>query len=234
LSAGIIEILRFNYSPKRKSPFLPNLEKQPRKTHLLHLSRQNAKIRYNETTIVQNSIVQKNSESNAPPRRKAMPHANNITRMLDAKKIPYTAYDLPAEKLGAVETAQRLGVPASVVYKTIVVVRRAKGKPILAIVPGDSVVNLKALAAALGEKKLRLPTEKEAEALTGLQAGGISPLALLNKGFQMVLDESAKQQEEIHISGGERGLNLRLRVEDILRLTRARVAPIAARIPSRE
>jgi len=56
----------------------------------------------------------------------------------------------------------------------------------------------------------------------------------LNKGFQMVLDESAKQQEEIHISGGERGLNLRLRVEDILRLTRARVAPIAARIPSRE
>ncbi len=163
-----------------------------------------------------------------------MPHANNITRMLDAKKIPYTAYDLPAEKLGAVETAQRLGVPASVVYKTIVVVRRAKGKPILAIVPGDSVVNLKALAAALGEKKLRLPTEKEAEALTGLQAGGISPLALLNKGFQMVLDESAKQQEEIHISGGERGLNLRLRVEDILRLTRARVAPIAARIPSRE
>ena len=159
---------------------------------------------------------------------------NNVTRLLDSRKIPYTAYELPAEKLGAAETARRLGVPAGIVYKTIVVTRTAKGKPILAIVPGDSVVNLKALAAALGEKKLKLPTEKEAERLTGLQAGGISPLALLNKGFQMVLDSSAQQREEIHISGGERGLNLRIPVRGLIRLTRARIAPIAARIPSGE
>ena len=159
---------------------------------------------------------------------------NNVTRLLDSRKIPYTAYELPAEKLGAVETARRLDVPLSIVYKTIVVTRTTKGKPILAIVPGDSVVNLKALAAALGEKKLKLPTEKEAERLTGLQAGGISPLALLNKGFQMILDSSAQQHEEIHISGGERGLNLRIPVRDLLRLTRARIAPIATRIPSSE
>ena len=85
-------------------------------------------------------------------------------------------------------------------------------------------MNLKAVAAFLGEKKVYLPTEREAETLTGLQAGGISPLALLNKGFQVVLDVSAREQAEIHISGGQRGLNVRLSVDDLIRLTNARVA----------
>jgi Cys-tRNA(Pro)/Cys-tRNA(Cys) deacylase len=62
--------------------------------------------------------------------------------------------------------------------------------------------------------------------LTGLQAGGISPLALINKGFQVVIDSSAKEHIEIHISGGQRGLNLRLGVNDLIKLTNARVASI--------
>ncbi len=152
---------------------------------------------------------------------------NNVTRMLDAKKIPYEAYDLPAEKLGAQETAQLLHLPLEQVFKTIVVTREGKGKPILAIVPGNAEVDLKALAKALGEKKLHLPTEREAEHLTGLQAGGISPLALLNKGFQVVLDASAEKFREIHISGGQRGLNIRLPVEALVKLTNARQAGIS-------
>jgi Cys-tRNA(Pro)/Cys-tRNA(Cys) deacylase len=87
-------------------------------------------------------------------------------------------------------------------------------------------VDLKLLAAALGEKKVYLPTEREAEQLTGLQAGGISPLALLNKGFQIVIDSSAKGHAEIHVSGGQRGLNIRLGVNDLVKLTNARVASI--------
>jgi Cys-tRNA(Pro)/Cys-tRNA(Cys) deacylase len=82
-------------------------------------------------------------------------------------------------------------------------------------------VDLKALAKALGEKKLLLSTEKEAERLTGLQAGGISPLALLNKGFQVVIDEIAILYEDIYISGGQRGLNIRLPVEALVALTGA-------------
>ncbi len=85
---------------------------------------------------------------------------------------------------------------------------------------------VKKLAAALGEKKVSLPTEREAETLTGLQAGGISPLALINKGFQVVIDSAAQQQAQIHISGGQRGLNIRLAVSDLARLTRARFAAI--------
>jgi len=149
--------------------------------------------------------------------------ANNITRLLDAKKIPYTVFELPPQKLGALETANLLKIPIKQVFKTIVVNREGKGKPILAVVPGSAEVDLKLLAKALGEKKLHLPTERQAEQLTGLQAGGISPLALINKGFQVVLDSSAKEFREIHISGGQRGLNIRLPVEALVSLTHARV-----------
>ena len=61
---------------------------------------------------------------------------NNVTRLLDQRKIPYTACELPAEKLGAIEAAQYLGVSPALVYKTIVVTRQEKGKPVLALVPG--------------------------------------------------------------------------------------------------
>jgi len=66
-----------------------------------------------------------------------MPTVNNITRMLDAKKIPYTAFETPLEKLGALETARYLGVPIEVVFKTIVVARSRPGKRILAVVRGE-------------------------------------------------------------------------------------------------
>jgi Cys-tRNA(Pro)/Cys-tRNA(Cys) deacylase len=84
------------------------------------------------------------------------------------------------------------------------------------------------LAVALGERKLNLPSEREAEKLTGLQAGGISPLALTNRGFQVVIDQSAHSLPEIHVSGGQRGLIIRLPVEALAELTRARFAPISS------
>ncbi len=155
---------------------------------------------------------------------------NNVTRLLDSRKIPYTAYELPAEKLGAVETARRLGVPVEIVFKTIVVKREKPDKPLLVVIPGDHAVDLKLLAAALGVKKVTLPTQKEAEQLTGLQAGGISPLALINKGFQVVLDQSASQYEQIHISGGQRGLNIRLPVKALMELTRGRFAKVSKQV----
>jgi Cys-tRNA(Pro)/Cys-tRNA(Cys) deacylase len=152
---------------------------------------------------------------------------NNVTRYLDAHNIPYTAFELPAEKHGALETAQMLGVEPEQVFKTIVVVREGRGKPVLALVPGPAEVNLRALAADLGEKKMLLPTQREAERLTGLQAGGISPLALLNRGFQVVIDETAQLFEEIHVSGGELGLNIRLSVPDLIEAASASLADIS-------
>ncbi|MDL1910911.1 aminoacyl-tRNA deacylase [Chloroflexi bacterium CFX6] len=159
---------------------------------------------------------------------RTMPIRNNVTRLLDSRRISYTAYELPGEKLGALETARLLDVEPASVFKTIVVARDKPKKPLLALVPGPSNVDLKALAAALGEKKVHLPTEREAEQLTGLQAGGISPLALINKGFQVVIDSSAQNYIEIHVSGGQRGLNIKLSVDDLAKLTNARFASVSA------
>ncbi len=151
---------------------------------------------------------------------------NNVTRLLDSRKIRYMAYELPADKLGARETAELLDVDVATVFKTIVVTREKPKKPLLVVVPGNSTVDLKLVAAALNEKKVYLPTEREAEELTGLQAGGISPLALMNKGFQVVIDASAQSFNEIHVSGGQRGLNIKLPVTDLAKLTNARFATV--------
>jgi len=156
-----------------------------------------------------------------------MPIVNNVTRFLDSRKVFYTAFETPAEKLGALETAEFLKVAPEVVLKTIVVTREKPKKPLLAVIPGPNSVDLKLLASVLGEKKVHLPTEREAEQLTGMQAGGISPLALINKGFQVVIDSAAQKYSEIHVSGGQRGLNIRLPVADLIKLTNARVASIS-------
>lgn len=152
---------------------------------------------------------------------------NNVTRYLDQRKIDYELFELPAEKLGAEATARLLDQPLEIIFKTIVVKRAGKGKPILAVLPGTSEVDLKALAKVLGEKKVFLTTQNEAENLTGLQVGGISPLALINRGFQVVIDSSAQEHDRIHISGGERGLNIRLPVVDLIKITKARAAGIS-------
>jgi len=84
-------------------------------------------------------------------------------------------------------------------------------------------LNLKSLAASLGEKKLHMATQAEAEALTHLQVGGISALALLNKGFEICIERAALELPYIHISAGQRGANIRLDVKDLISLTGAKV-----------
>jgi Cys-tRNA(Pro)/Cys-tRNA(Cys) deacylase len=156
-----------------------------------------------------------------------MPTVNNVTRLLDQRRVSFEAFELPAEKLGARETAALLGIEPALVYKTIVVTRDKPRKPLLVVVPGDSVVDLKLVAAAVGEKKVYLPTEHEAEMLTGLQAGGISPLALINRGFQVLIDDSARNHAEIHVSGGQRGLNIRLPLAELVKLTGGRLVRVS-------
>jgi Cys-tRNA(Pro)/Cys-tRNA(Cys) deacylase len=160
----------------------------------------------------------------------AMPIVNNITRLLDSRNVNYRAFELPVEKLGADETAEWLAIDLDLIYKTIVV-KRPIGKPILAVIPGSHRVDLKILAAELGEKKVSLPTEKEAEELTGLLAGGISPLALVNKGFQVLISSQARDLPQIHVGGGERGLIIQLPPVKLAEITHARFAMISHKRP---
>jgi Cys-tRNA(Pro)/Cys-tRNA(Cys) deacylase len=157
----------------------------------------------------------------------AKPEKTNAMRLLDAKKIPYKTHYYSPDIHSADELALAVGMPAGQVFKTLVVMPE-KGRPLLAIVPGDRELDLKKLAQAANEKKLRMATQREAESLTGLLVGGISALALLNKGFNKIfLDVSAKQYDEILVSAGQRGINLQLAVQDLVRVTNARAADIA-------
>lgn len=157
-----------------------------------------------------------------------MPPVNNVTRMLAAKGVAFEAHELPAEKLSGLEAAAHLGVDPAQMYKTIVAIRPDGGKPVLGVVPAAAQIELKALGRALGGKKLQLATQAQAEKLTGLQTGGISPLALVAKGFEVVVDSSALQHEVIYVSGGQRGLNISLTPSSLLELTHAKTAEIAA------
>jgi Cys-tRNA(Pro)/Cys-tRNA(Cys) deacylase len=152
---------------------------------------------------------------------------NNVTRMLGQRKVWYepVEYD-PTEFHSASEVATLVGAPPEQVFKTIVALREGRGqRPLLVIVPGDREVDLKRLAAGLGEKKVRVAPQREAEALTKLQVGGISALALIGKGFEVILDQSAEAFADagIYVSGGQRGLNVRIRAADLIALTGARL-----------
>ncbi len=152
---------------------------------------------------------------------------NNITRFLDSRKVTYQVFELPKAKLGALEAARLIGAPPEIMFKSIVILRKTPGKPILAVVPGNLEVDLKKLARAVGEKKVVPATQKEAETKTQLQAGGISPLGLINRGFEIVIHQSVENFELIHVSGGERGLNIRLPSAELIQLTGAKIADIA-------
>ncbi len=152
---------------------------------------------------------------------------NNVTRLLDVHNIQYQVHELPEEKLDAGQVANLLGVQPEVVYKTILLTRLIHGKPILAVIPGTNEVDLKELAKSLGEKKVKLATERQAEKITGLQTGGISPLALLNRGFQIVVDNDSLTHQTIYISGGRRGLIINLSPQDIISLSNAIIAIIS-------
>jgi len=146
-------------------------------------------------------------------------------RLLDARHVAYQVkvYDAARAFHSAEEAAELIGAPVETVYKTLVVLREARGKPLLVMIPARREVDLKLLAKEIGEKRLRMATHAEAEKLTGLQVGGISALALLNRGFEVCLDASAQALERIHLSAGVRGIDLELSVKDLIAVTRAKV-----------
>jgi Cys-tRNA(Pro)/Cys-tRNA(Cys) deacylase len=145
----------------------------------------------------------------------------NAMRALEQRRIPYTTHTFSPDIHSADGVAAVLGVPASMVYKTLVVVR-PYGRPILVMVAGDRELDLRLLARSLGEKSLEMATHRQAEALTGLLVGGISALALLNKAFDVFIDRPALELDQVLVSAGQRGINLRLRVTDLIKVTGAR------------
>lgn len=152
-------------------------------------------------------------------------------KLLDGKKVPYEALSYPDNLRDAEEVAQALGLAPDQVFKTLVVSRTGPGKTILAMIPADQQLDLKKLAKAAGEKKLKMAAHVDAEEVTGLQVGGISALALTNRGFEVFLDKTADSFTEIVVSAGERGQQIKLAVADLIKITRARYADISKTAP---
>jgi Cys-tRNA(Pro)/Cys-tRNA(Cys) deacylase len=151
-------------------------------------------------------------------------------RVLDGKKIPYKTLHYPDDLRDAEVIASVLGFPPEQVFKTLVVLPPEKGKkPILALIPADMHLDLKKLAAAASAKKLKMASYREAEDMTGLQVGGISPVALINKGFMVYINSSAEKLSQVCVSAGKRGTQLQLAPLDLTKLTNARLVEIAVR-----
>ncbi|MCB8922153.1 MAG: aminoacyl-tRNA deacylase [Ardenticatenaceae bacterium] len=146
-------------------------------------------------------------------------------KFLEGKKVPYEVIEYPNTMRDAAEIAELKGIPPGQVFKTLVVqplVGVPKAKPMLVMISADRQLDLKKLAKAVGAKKLKMATHAEAEALTGLQVGGISPLVLVNKGFTIYLDVVARAYSHIYISAAQKGLNVKVAVKDLLKVTAAR------------
>ncbi|MBE2240990.1 MAG: aminoacyl-tRNA deacylase [Caldilineaceae bacterium] len=151
---------------------------------------------------------------------------NNVTRLLDSKKVRYQVftYDYAAGVHSAIEVAAAIGLPDAQVYKTLVVLADEPGrKPMLVIVPGSATLDLRVFAKCAHAKKIKMATHEQAEAMTGLQTGGISALALIHKGFEVYLDDRAQELETIAVSAGQRGANILLPVQELVRLVNARM-----------
>lgn len=154
----------------------------------------------------------------------------NSMRVLEQHKIPYEVVEFPDELRDAELIAEVLGLPPFMVYKTLVVQADGADKPYLCLLAADRRLALKRVALASGDKKVRLVAHRDAEALTGLKVGGISPLALLHKNWKVFLDEPATTLQHILISAGQRGVDLRVPVAALLGLLRPRIAAISVSV----
>lgn len=132
-------------------------------------------------------------------------------------------YESGAASIG-LAAAAALGLPAAQVFKTLMVT--AGDEALIAVVPSDHELDLKALAHAAGKKAVRMMPGAEAERLSGYKIGGISPLGQ-KKRLRTLFDQSALDYPFIVVNGGQRGLQIKAAPSDLIEATAALVAAIA-------
>ncbi len=150
----------------------------------------------------------------------------NAARLLDQMGIQYElrAYEVDPEDLAAETVAAKIGMPAEQVFKTLLA-RGDRNGPVMAVIPGDQELDLKALAVAAGEKNVQLVAVKELQGLTGYIRGGVTALAA-KREFPVFVDETVELFDVISISAGMRGLQILIAPADYLRATKGTVAAL--------
>jgi len=158
---------------------------------------------------------------------KASISKTNAVRLLDQMGIRYELrqYEVDPDDLAAEAVAAKISLPAEQVFKTLVA-RGDRNGIVMAVIPGDQELDLKALAQTAGEKSIQLVTVKELQALTGYIRGGVTALAA-KRDYPVYVDETIELFDVVSISAGVQGLQILLAPRDYLRAVKGTVAAIA-------
>jgi len=145
----------------------------------------------------------------------------NACRILDASRIAYTLheYEWDENQLDAYTVAGKVGLQPGQLYKTLVL-RGDKTGILMACIPGDQDLNLKALAQASGNKKVEMAQVKEIQSLTGYVRGGVSPIGTKRK-YPLYIHESIVDMNLVSISAGRRGLQIFMDGKDLVSVSEA-------------
>ena len=157
-----------------------------------------------------------------------MSKKTRATDVLEQKGIAFSVhtyeYDPNAERIG-LHAADALGQPAERVLKTLMAL--VDGKPVCVIVPSDSEVSMKKLAAAFGGKSAQMMKPSDAERISGYKVGGISPLGQ-RRPVPTAIEQQALSHDFVFINGGQRGLQVRLDPKLALQVLGAKAAALIA------
>jgi Cys-tRNA(Pro)/Cys-tRNA(Cys) deacylase len=150
----------------------------------------------------------------------------NAARILDREGVVYELreYQVDENDLSAPHVAEAIGMPPEQVFKTLVA-RGDRTGVLMACIPANTELDLKAIAAASGNKKVELVAVKEVLGLTGYIRGGVSPVGT-RKPYPLYLDETAILFDVISVSAGIRGCQMLLAPDDLKRVTAAEFAAI--------
>ncbi|KMO27308.1 Cys-tRNA(Pro) deacylase [Methylobacterium aquaticum] len=155
-----------------------------------------------------------------------MSKTTRATQALVRAGIPHSVhtyeYDPEAPRIG-LQAAEAIGVSPGVVFKTLMAT--VDGKPVCVLVPSDREVSLKKLAAAFAGKSAAMMRPADAERLTGYHVGGISPLGQ-KRAVPTLVETAALAHPEVFVNGGQRGLQLRVKPEDLVRVLQARTEAV--------
>ncbi len=156
----------------------------------------------------------------------AKPIKTNVLRHLDAAKIPYETreYDVSDENFDGKLVSGKVGLPAEMIYKTLVLTGE-KQKYLVCVIPVEKELDLKAVARASGNKSVAMLPQKDLLPLTGYLRGGCSPIGM-KKLFPTFLHQDAQTLEKISVSAGVRGCQVILSVDALMGCTRAQFAAL--------
>ena len=150
----------------------------------------------------------------------------NVMRLLDAAGIHYETgtYEVDENDLSGSHAADLMGIDHAQMYKTLVLKGEKKGY-LVCCIPVDEELDLKKVAKAAGEKKVEMIHVKDINAITGYIRGGCTAIGM-KKQYVTRIDESAKTQEQIYVSGGRIGSQIQLKPDDLAKAARAEFADI--------